>query len=36
MSTFVVISGDAAEMSAASKAKRDNPDLTVVVFEQGK
>lgn len=36
MPTFVVIGGDAAGMSAASKAKRDNPDLTVVVFEQGK
>lgn len=36
MSTFVVIGGDAAGMSAASKAKRDNPELDVVVFEQGK
>lgn len=35
MPTFVVIGGDAAGMSAASKAKRDNPNLTVVVFEQG-
>ena len=35
MSTFVVIGGDAAGMSAASKAKRDDPDLNVVVFEQG-
>ena len=34
MSTFVVIGGDAAGMSAASKAKRDDPDLNVVVFEQ--
>jgi NADPH-dependent 2,4-dienoyl-CoA reductase/sulfur reductase-like enzyme len=33
--TFVVIGGDAAGMSAASKAKRENPDLDVVVFEQG-
>lgn len=36
MSTFVIIGGDAAGMSAASKAKRDDPDLDVVVFEQGK
>lgn len=35
MSTFVVIGGDAAGMSAASKAKRDTPDLDVVVFEKG-
>ncbi|MFC5973407.1 FAD-dependent oxidoreductase [Halomarina salina] len=35
MSTFVVVGGDAAGMSAASKAKRENPDLDVVVFEQG-
>ena len=35
METFVVIGGDAAGMSAASKAKRDNPDLEVVVFEKG-
>jgi NADPH-dependent 2,4-dienoyl-CoA reductase/sulfur reductase-like enzyme len=35
MNTFVVVGGDAAGMSAASKAKRDNPDLEVVVFEQG-
>lgn len=35
MSTFVVIGGDAAGMSAATKAKRDNPDLDVIVFEQG-
>ncbi|WP_336361499.1 FAD-dependent oxidoreductase [Haladaptatus sp. ZSTT2] len=33
--TFVVIGGDAAGMSAASKAKRDNPDITVIVFEKG-
>jgi NADPH-dependent 2,4-dienoyl-CoA reductase/sulfur reductase-like enzyme len=33
--TFVVIGGDAAGMSAASKAKRENPDLDVVVFEKG-
>jgi NADPH-dependent 2,4-dienoyl-CoA reductase/sulfur reductase-like enzyme len=35
MSTFVVIGGDAAGMSAASKAKRDDSDLDVVVFEKG-
>ena len=35
MTTFVVVGGDAAGMSAASKAKRDDPDLTVVVFEKG-
>ena len=35
MSTFVVVGGDAAGMSAASKAKRDEPDLDVVVFERG-
>ncbi|ELY40310.1 FAD-dependent oxidoreductase [Natronorubrum tibetense] len=32
---FVVVGGDAAGMSAASKAKRDDPDLEVVVFEKG-
>jgi NADPH-dependent 2,4-dienoyl-CoA reductase/sulfur reductase-like enzyme len=35
MTTFVVIGGDAAGMSAASKAKRDEPNLDVVVFEKG-
>jgi NADPH-dependent 2,4-dienoyl-CoA reductase/sulfur reductase-like enzyme len=35
MTTFVVVGGDAAGMSAASKAKRDDPDLEVVVFERG-
>jgi NADPH-dependent 2,4-dienoyl-CoA reductase/sulfur reductase-like enzyme len=35
MGTFVVVGGDAAGMSAASKAKRDDPDLKVVVFERG-
>lgn len=35
METFAVVGGDAAGMSAASKAKRDNPDLEVVVFERG-
>ncbi|MXR21972.1 NAD(P)/FAD-dependent oxidoreductase, partial [Halobacterium bonnevillei] len=33
--TFVVIGGDAAGMSAASKAKRETPELDVVVFEKG-
>ncbi len=33
--SFVVVGGDAAGMSAASKAKRDDPDLEVVVFEKG-
>jgi NADPH-dependent 2,4-dienoyl-CoA reductase/sulfur reductase-like enzyme len=32
--TFVVIGGDAAGMSAASKAKRDAPDIDVIVFER--
>jgi NADPH-dependent 2,4-dienoyl-CoA reductase/sulfur reductase-like enzyme len=35
VTTFVVVGGDAAGMSAASKAKRDDPDLDVVVFERG-
>lgn len=35
MDTFVVIGGDAAGMSAASKAKRDDPGLEVIVFEKG-
>lgn len=35
MSTFVVIGGDAAGMSAASKAKREDSDLEVIVFERG-
>ena len=33
--TFVVIGGDAAGMSAASKVKRENPEMDVVVFEKG-
>lgn len=33
--TFVVIGGDAAGMSAASKAKRDDPDLEVIALERG-
>ncbi len=32
---FVIVGGDAAGMSAASKARRENPDLDVVVFEKG-
>ncbi|TYT61697.1 FAD-dependent oxidoreductase [Natrialba swarupiae] len=35
MTTFVVVGGDAAGMSAASKAKREDSDLEVVVFEKG-
>jgi NADPH-dependent 2,4-dienoyl-CoA reductase/sulfur reductase-like enzyme len=31
---FVVIGGDAAGMSAASRAKRNNPDLSVTVLEK--
>ena len=31
---FVVIGGDAAGMSAASRAKRNQPDLEVIVLEQ--
>jgi NADPH-dependent 2,4-dienoyl-CoA reductase/sulfur reductase-like enzyme len=33
--TFVVVGGDAAGMSAASKAKREHPEMDVVVFEKG-
>jgi NADPH-dependent 2,4-dienoyl-CoA reductase/sulfur reductase-like enzyme len=32
---FVVVGGDAAGLSAASKAKREDPEREVVVFEQG-
>jgi NADPH-dependent 2,4-dienoyl-CoA reductase/sulfur reductase-like enzyme len=32
---FVVIGGDAAGMSAASKARREDPDREIVVFEKG-
>ncbi|MFW6017819.1 MAG: FAD-dependent oxidoreductase [Halapricum sp.] len=32
---FVIVGGDAAGMSAASKAKRADPDRAVVVFERG-
>ena len=31
---FVIIGGDAAGMSAASRAKRKNPDLDIIVLEQ--
>jgi NADPH-dependent 2,4-dienoyl-CoA reductase/sulfur reductase-like enzyme len=31
---FVIIGGDAAGMSAASRAKRNRPELDVIVFEQ--
>ncbi|MFB6082347.1 MAG: FAD-dependent oxidoreductase [Halanaeroarchaeum sp.] len=33
--TFVIVGGDAAGMSAASKAKRADPAMDVVVFERG-
>jgi NADPH-dependent 2,4-dienoyl-CoA reductase/sulfur reductase-like enzyme len=33
---FVVIGGDAAGMSAASRAKRHNPDLNVIVLEKSR
>ena len=33
--TFVIIGGDAAGMSAASKIKRMRPDAEVIVFEKG-
>ena len=32
---FVIVGGDAAGMSAASKARRDDPGLEIVVFEKG-
>ena len=34
MNSFVIIGGDAAGMSAASRAKRALPDLEVTVFEK--
>jgi len=34
MMKFLIIGGDAAGMSAASRAKRNQPDLKVTVFEQ--
>ncbi|SDN01844.1 NADPH-dependent 2,4-dienoyl-CoA reductase, sulfur reductase [Halogranum gelatinilyticum] len=33
---FVVVGGDAAGLSAASKLKRDDPDREVIVFEKGR
>ena len=33
---FVVVGGDAAGLSAASKCKREDPDRDVVVFEKGR
>ena len=33
--TFVIVGGDAAGMSAASKAKREDPEIDVIVFEKG-
>ncbi len=36
MNPFVVIGGDAAGLSAASKLKREDPDREVVVFEKGR
>ena len=33
---FLIIGGDAAGMSAASRAKRNNPDLDVMVFEKSR
>lgn len=32
--SFVIIGGDAAGMSAASRAKRNLPDLDVILLEQ--
>lgn len=32
---FLVVGGDAAGLSAASKVKRDDPGMDVVVFERG-
>jgi len=32
---FVIVGGDAAGMSAASKAKREDPELEVIVLERG-
>jgi NADPH-dependent 2,4-dienoyl-CoA reductase/sulfur reductase-like enzyme len=36
MAPFVVIGGDAAGLSAASKMRRENPDREVIVFEKGR
>ncbi|MCB9152273.1 MAG: FAD-dependent oxidoreductase [Caldilineaceae bacterium] len=35
MQKFIIIGGDGAGMSAASKAKRNQPDAEVIVFERG-
>lgn len=35
MTKVVIIGGDAAGMSAASKARRDDPSIEIVVFERG-
>ena len=32
---LVVVGGDAAGMSAASQARRRNPDLEILAFERG-
>jgi NADPH-dependent 2,4-dienoyl-CoA reductase/sulfur reductase-like enzyme len=32
---LIVIGGDAAGMSAASQARRRNPDLEIIAFERG-
>ena len=32
---YVMIGGDAASMSAASKIKREQPDAETLVFERG-
>ncbi len=32
---LVVVGGDAAGMSGASQARKNNPDLAITVFEQG-
>jgi len=36
MDPFVVVGGDAAGLSAASKCKREDPDREVIVFEKGR
>ncbi|MFB6095203.1 MAG: FAD-dependent oxidoreductase, partial [Halodesulfurarchaeum sp.] len=33
--TFVIVGGDAAGMSAASKARREDPEMDIVAFEKG-
>jgi NADPH-dependent 2,4-dienoyl-CoA reductase/sulfur reductase-like enzyme len=32
---LIIIGGDAAGMSAASQARRRNPDLEIIAFERG-